>query len=204
MPIPEIPRGDATWTVIPTATSTTAGLLPTPPPQTLPNSYEVMLDSLSFPPPHPLRADSSTLPNFSYQWLRGDATFASIPFTWNITTGFTQPSASGTVNNVVFTSTTGLKAGMVISTVDSGNVVNTYSVSSVVNGTLANLTNLNMAGNTAAASGVNPGTVKMSGPPIVTASAAGIAPVGLEIQPSSCVQMEHGMSRQAAAFPQPV
>lgn len=179
-------RGDATWTVVPNfaTNAVTPGLV---------------VGSNSVSNVNFLRADNTwntiqpvttsvagvvpVLPasNAVNQFLNGsgtNGTWSTIPFYWNITTSFTQPATSGNVSGVVFTSTTGLVAGMTIVTVDSGNVSNYYTVFSITDGTHAVLTNLGpTTGSTAAAGTVNPGISKLAGPPVVSTTTAGIVPI---------------------------
>jgi hypothetical protein len=179
-------RGDATWTVVPNfaTNAVTPGLVVGS--NSVSNANFLRADNTWNPIQPVTTSVAGVIPvlpasNAVNQFLNAsgtNGTWVTIPFYWNITTSFTQPATSGNVTGVVFTSTTGLLAGMTIVTVDSGNIVNYYSVFSITDGTHAVLTNLGATtGGTAAAGTVNPGTVNLAGPPVVTNLAAGIVPI---------------------------
>lgn len=175
-------RGDATWTVIPNVTVSTPGLI-TAFDNNTSHFYRGDGTYTVVPPVSTSIAGlAPVLPasNAGNQFLNANGangTWVTIPLYWSITSSFTQPATSANITGVVFTTTTGLLAGMSIVTVDSGNVANYYTVASITDGTHAVLTNTGGTGNTAAVSTVNVGVVNLSGPPVMTGTGGGLVPI---------------------------
>lgn len=177
-------RGDATWTVVPNfaTNAVTPGLVVGS--NSVGTSFFLRSDnswnqiqgvSTNFAGLAPILPASNGTSN----WLRGDGNWVNIPFYWTISTSFTQPSISSPIV-VTFLTTVGMQVGMCIATVDGGTppVTNYYTISAInVDGVHATLINLGATGNTGATFTVNAGQANLNGPPVMTATGAGITPI---------------------------